>query len=89
MGMMQEEMAWESASAFGSDVGSFSLDHVVCLSWVKEALGAEALDLWTPKTSSPSLSPVEVALEETNKWKQNNKNWQVLIQSYRFETLLF
>lgn len=58
MGMMQEEMEWESAVIFWSDDESFSLDQFVFLSWVE---GAEGLDLWPPKTSTPSSSPVEVA----------------------------
>lgn len=61
MGMMQEEMAWESAVVFWSDGGTFSLDQLVCLSWVEGALGAEALALWPPRASPHSPSPVEVA----------------------------
>lgn len=59
--MMQEEMAWESAFVFWSDGGRFSLDQFVCLDWVEGALGAEALALWPPMTSPPSLSSAEVA----------------------------
>lgn len=61
MGMMQEEMAWESAAVFWSDAGTFSLDQFVCLSRVEGALETEALTLWLPTTSPPSLSTVEVA----------------------------
>lgn len=71
MGMMQEDMVWESAVDFWSDGGRFSLDQFVCLSWVEGALGAEALALWLPRTSPPSPSPVEVA------WKKqaNSSNF--------------
>lgn len=56
---MQEEMVWESAFVFWSDGGWFSFDQFACLDWVEGALGAEALALWPPITSPPSLSSVE------------------------------
>lgn len=68
IGMMQEEMAWESAFVFWSDGGWFSLDQFVCLDWVEGALGAEALARWPPNTSPPSPSSVKVA------WKKQRQH---------------
>lgn len=64
IGMIQEEIAWESPDDLWSDGGTFSFDQFVCLSWVEGALGAEAWALLLPKTSPPSPSPVEVACKK-------------------------